>query len=119
MKINVPKKRAGQSGDADEMLRNILLKIRLNEKEFNKIEAKMKAANYKKIATYCRDNLLSMHNITAKNKSETKTELLLAISKIGNNINQIARRLNTIKSPDMEVINQLNLELDRLKKLSK
>ena len=54
--------------------------------------------------------------VKEKVKNEKSEELILQISKIGNNLNQIARKCNIEKKVDLEVLRQLKKIQDELKK---
>lgn len=119
MKISRRKIQAGQSGNDGENVRNIELKMRLNEKEFSKIKAKMEKSQERIMAKFCREILLKTNDTSPGQTKLQTTEILYALSKIGNNINQIARRLNTEKNSYAELANELKAELDNLKGLQK
>lgn len=119
MAIKRPKKQAGQGGDIGEEVRNITLAIRLNSKELSKIEDKFKKSGQKTLAKFCRENLLSGKSISDQQTNSQTVQILYALSKIGTNINQIARRLNTEKSSWNELTNELKINIDELKRLQK
>lgn len=105
------KKRPGQSSELGE-LRTKRLQVRLNEDELKQIEEQ---ANLKRKTTakYIRDSLLYEDNNKAKVKAvltnlatENYIKELNQLSKIGNNINQLAYRANK-KEPITSLLNEL------------
>lgn len=118
MKISRKKIQAGQSGNDGENFRNIELKIRLNEKEFLKIKSKLDKSQEKILAKFCREILLlKTDGVSISQSKNQTTEILYALSKIGNNINQIARRLNIEKNIYSDLANELKNELENLKRI--
>ena len=78
--------------------------LRLTEQEYLKIESKFKASCCRKLSDYIRKHLFNKPIIsTYRNKSlddlmEETIALTTELRAIGNNINQIAKKINTLKS---------------------
>ena len=83
--------------------------LRLTEKEYAKIESQFKASTCRKLSDYIRKHLFSRPiTCTYRNQSlddlmEETVLLSSELRSIGNNINQIARKANTLKMiPDFK-----------------
>ncbi|MFC0778867.1 plasmid mobilization relaxosome protein MobC [Flavobacterium sp. HJSW_4] len=78
--------------------------LRLTEKEYAKIESLFKASTCRKLSDYVRKSLFSRPiTSTYRNQSlddlmEETVVLCSELRAIGNNINQIARKINTLKT---------------------
>lgn len=78
--------------------------LRLTEQEYLKIESKFKASCCRKLSDYIRKHLFNKPIIsTYRNQSlddlmEETIALTTELRAIGNNINQIAKKINTLKS---------------------
>jgi hypothetical protein len=83
--------------------------LRLTEKEYAKIESQFKASTCRKLSDYIRKHLFS-RPITTTYRNQSLDELMeetvvlsSELRSIGNNINQIARKVNTLKMiPDFK-----------------
>lgn len=83
--------------------------LRLTEQEYAKIESQFKASTCRKLSDYIRKHLFS-RPITSKYRNQSLDELMeetvvlsSELRSIGNNINQIARKVNTLKMiPDFK-----------------
>ena len=91
------------------------LSIRLTEDEINAIKTKMKLAGSKNTAdfilTCCCTNEINV--IDTKPLMAVKTEL----SRIGNNVNQVAKVANTSKSIYYNVVLALKRQVDDIRKI--
>ncbi len=76
------------------MQRNRIIKSRINEEEEKIIQKKIKDSKYKNVSEFIRNTLLNKQiNII---DFEIIRKRNYEINKIGNNINQIVKRVNTI-----------------------
>lgn len=90
------------------MTQDKIITIRVNEKEKEKLE--QSGQNYGLSAgRYLKRKALNLPLLKPKFDFETGRKILLELSAQGNNLNQIARRLNQMNILD-------NLELDKLEK---
>lgn len=101
------KKRTGQTGyEPNTHKRTHLFKVFLSEEEYQQLEKEALASGSSTLAKYARQILFSDNH--AKQQAiqldkQKHLELLAAMNRIGNNINQIARALNQHQqmTPDM------------------
>lgn len=77
--------------------------LRLTEKEYAKIESQFKASTCRKLSDYIRRHIFS-RPITSTYRNQSLDDLMeetvvlsSELRSIGNNINQIARKVNTLK----------------------
>ena len=116
------KKSAGQSGsDGNEELRTKIVSLYLSPTEFKKLTEYFSKSAQTTMANFCREKLLSKPGATT-DKKEILSEISYSIyqqSKISTNINQIAKKVNTLKKDYPELISELQLELEELKQLNK
>lgn len=85
-------------------LRTKIIKIRATENEYLCIQEN---CGSKKLAVWAREQCLKNTELASPVTSENdgfKKSLLYEISKIGNNINQISRKLNSNNVSDFELI---------------
>ena len=83
--------------------------LRLTEKEYAKIESQFKTSTCRKLSDYVRRHLFS-RPITSTYRNQSLDDLMeetvvlsSELRAIGNNINQIARKVNTLKMiPDFK-----------------
>lgn len=96
-----------QSGNAkhSSRKRNKDLKIKMSETEYEYAKRKAKDAGYP-LATYARNVILSK-KIFDRTQTKINTQYLAQFAWIGNNLNQIAKVLNTQQSKNLT--DQLNL----------
>lgn len=73
------------------MLKNIKKTIRFNKQELKKIETEIGELNNIKFSEFCRSKILGKNITINKNINIQK---IYQLKKIGNNINQIAKRIN-------------------------
>ena len=87
----------------------------LSDEELDLIEEKLNHTNYTSRSDFIRENLLN--NIILVNDYKYLRDLVGEINKIGVNINQIARVVNTNQSIYKEHIEVLLVKLDEIWKL--
>jgi predicted transcriptional regulator len=116
------KKSAGQSGtDGNDELRIKTLKINVSPTEFEKLSKFYDLSPQRTFAQFCRDKLLTKPGSVTSN-AEIKaqhTSLINQLNKIGSNLNQIAKKINTLKKDYPELIDELRDELLELKRVAK
>lgn len=116
------KKSSGQSGDdGNTELRTKIVQIYFSPTEYLKLNGYFNNSPQTTLANFCREKLLSKPGSTSGRK-EILTEISFSIyqlSKIGNSLNQIARKVNTIKNDYPELLKDLRIELDELKQANK
>lgn len=112
------KKSAGQSGtDGNDELRTKTLKINVSPTEFERLSKFYDLSPQRTFAQFCRDKLLTKPGSVTSN-AEIKAQhasLIYQLNKIGSNLNQIAKKINTLKKDYPELINELKDELLELK----
>lgn len=102
----ITKKKNGQSGaDGNAFLRTKRIEIRLAPYEFRKVEEAAQASGFSNLAQYLRETGLATRQIDSPStRHKEKSRWLYELNRIGNNINQIARRLNGGQQPDDEIL---------------
>ncbi|WP_042770241.1 plasmid mobilization protein [Streptococcus sobrinus] len=91
------------------------LKLRVTESEENQIRRKITRANRKTFQSYALDMLLNGKVVTV-DYSELE-QLRLEVNRIGQNINQLAKYVNTYQELDQELFEGLVAEIKKMKKL--
>lgn len=93
------KKHPGRSGNADpnKLIRGYRFEIHLSTDELTALNARCQSSRHTALAAYARDFLLTSNGTTAKDTLAAVNQCALALNRIGNNVNQIARHLNTHK----------------------
>lgn len=91
---NSLKRKHGRKSLEETDKRSINLKIRLKQNEYNIIRERMTILGFKKLSSYMRKMLLPdvYENIIKVSKED---KLIYEINKMGVNINQIAKRINS------------------------
>lgn len=116
------KKSSGQSGDdGNTELRTKIVQIYFSPTEYLKLNGYFNNSTQTTLANFCREKLLSKPG-SSSGKKEILAEISYSIyqlSKIGNSLNQIARKVNSIKKDYPELLNDLKIELDELKQANK
>ncbi len=116
------KKSTGQSGsDGNEELRIKIISIYFSPTEYSKLTDHYYNSPQSTHANFCREKLLSKPGATT-DKKEILSEISKSIyqqSKISNNINQIAKKVNTLKKDYPELLDEIKSELQELKQLNK
>ncbi len=114
------KKKAGQSGDdGNKILRTKKIWLNVSPEEYQKISEYFEASSHKTFAHFCREKLLEKPGkVQQKNKVISEVvQSMFYQNKIGTNINQIAKRVNTLKKDYPELISDLQNELEELRRL--
>ena len=83
-----------------------MVTIRLSEDEYNALYSKVEDSNYRNISAFIRD-LIYKRNVKIVKGIKCRKELIAELHKIGINLNQIARYVNSIKSVDEQVLSEL------------
>ncbi|MCI1820500.1 plasmid mobilization relaxosome protein MobC [Carnobacterium maltaromaticum] len=97
-----------------ERERDVQKNIRLSKNEYLQIQRKMELANTTNFSSYSR-RMLTEGLVIHKDFSDLK-ELIKQLSMIGNNINQIAKKLNGTGSFTRDDMNMMNQNYIRLTK---
>lgn len=112
------KKRTGQTGyEPNNLKRTHLFKIWLSEEEYQQLEKEALLSGASSLAKHARQILFSdSHARQQVTEQQVKNhlELLAALNRIGNNINQIARALNQRHQMTPEMQNTLSNLQDKL-----
>ncbi len=118
---NNKKKSTGQSGgdDSNAYKRNKRIEFLCSSIEYEKIKSKFEKSDANSLAKFCREQVLSNNVLTENKANSFHNEITFALSKIGNNLNQIARRLNTEKKEYSELLTELQSELEGIKSLQR
>jgi len=96
------------------MQRKKIVSLRLTESEFEQIKSEAEKLGYT-TSDFIRSILLKK-NRCLKNKKDTK-KILFELNRIGNNLNQIAKYVNTFKTIDNFVKFSIDEILKELKKI--
>lgn len=122
----VIKIKSGQSGNSDKnnYIRTKRFEMRLSPDEYLLLDNRFKESGMNSMATYAREILLfdSIHSKIQQNKTNQEINLFMqAAGRIGNNINQIARVLNSqIDTPiKSQALNELVIIKEQLVSLQK
>lgn len=83
----------------------VFVKVRVSEEERERLKAIAKAAN-STVSNLLRAPLTG-GSIKVQQVATADPDLLLALNKIGNNLNQLARHANTRKQLDIEILREL------------
>ena len=115
------KQHTGQSGDDDDhqYVRFRQIKFNVSPVEFEKLIENYNKSPQKNIASYCREKALSKPGRII-NLSEIKklfSQNMYFLQKTSSNINQIAKKVNTIKSDYPELIEDLIFEIEEIKRI--
>jgi hypothetical protein len=114
----IKKKSCGQSGDDGSIfLRTKKIEMLVNEDEFENIYNQYLASSVGSLSKFCREKLLATSSgLTQSEIKNQHNELMYEIQKIGNNLNQIAKKVNGIKTDYPELLHDLTLEFEEIKK---
>lgn len=119
-----PKRFAGQSGeDGNTSLRTKKILLNLSPEEYSIISYYYEKSSNKTMGSFVRQKILSEPG-AIQNNNKVANEIVsfsFQLQKIGNNINQIARILNSRKDadPTLKLISELQSELDELQFIKK
>ena len=93
------KKKAGQSGiEQNQALRTLRFEIRLSPEEHRTITAQALLSEENSLAQFARNKLIYGGNALTehiRHERDTSKAMIAEIARIGNNVNQIARALNS------------------------
>jgi|TARA_R110000796_G_C14557844_1_gene434545 hypothetical protein len=96
------------------------IKIRVNESEFSALKSQKEKAGFSMLADYMRSVSLNLEVSVKKEHPKVDPVLQRQLSGIGNNINQIARQVNSseIKAGDsLQIISYLSSIDENLKQI--
>lgn len=115
---DVQKVKSGQSGNLDKnkYIRTNRFEMRLSNEELAVLKNRFKESDLKVMASYAREILLygSTHSKFEQNKINTELKLFTkAVNRVGNNLNQIARAINT--QPDTPINQEALKEINSIK----
>ena len=102
------KKHPGRSGNSDPniYLRNHRCELHLSEFELNIIKIKFQKSGHKSLASFIRDSAIKTTGPSSAILLQHFRECITALNRIGNNLNQVARHVNTFKkNADTQAIN--------------
>lgn len=96
-------------------IRNKSIKIKVNECELSELNELKDKSGYSALAVYLRETGLAQKVSPKKDYAKVDPDLLFQLAGIGNNMNQIARRVNSsdIKPADTMKIVTLLTSIDR------
>lgn len=120
--MNEKKKSAGQSGnDGNEELRTKRIEFSLSPTEFEKVSKFYAQSPQGTFAQFCREKLLTKPgSVTSSAEINSQhASLIYQLNKIGSNLNQIAKKINTLKTDYPELVDELRCELSELKRTAK
>lgn len=112
------KKRTGQSGeDGNSQLRTKAIKIHFSPLEFEKLTKGYGDSSETTLGSFCRKKLLNapVSRTASRQAIAENAQILYELHKIGTNINQIAKRVNALKSDYPELAYQLQETLEEIK----
>ena len=95
--------------------RSVEFKLRVTEDEANKIRQRFSRANKKTFQAYALE-MLQNGKIATYDYSELQ-KLRIEVNRIGQNVNQLVRYVNTFDEIDNELFKALQAEIDDMKKL--
>lgn len=77
--------------------------VKFQEKEYELIEQKARQKNYTSVSAFIRDSLLENNGLLSKAMKRQLYDLQWEINKIGTNINQATKRINSGMGTSLEV----------------
>lgn len=103
---DIRKKKNGQAGsDGNAYLRTRRIELRVCQREYSQIEQYSESSGYSNVAQYLRESGLTHKHIESpSSRQRDRQKWLYELNRIGNNINQIARQLNSGHQPDEEIL---------------
>lgn len=112
------KKSSGQSGnDGNQELRTKRIEFSVSPTEFEKISLFYDLSPQSTFAQFCREKILSKPG-SVSNNAEIQAQyasLIYQINKVGTNLNQIAKKINKLKTDYPQLIEELKAELFELR----
>ena len=94
------------------------INFRVKEEEYERLKRQIYNTNFNSVTSFCKQICLNKKVKILKDYSIYKN-LIKEISKIGNNINQIARYCNYYKEVDKNVLKELNKINEQLQEILK
>lgn len=106
MKEPIKKKRPGQAGCADtsEFLRQDRIEIRVNHHEKKRITQLATEKEFETVAQYVRCQAMNPGAENPNAQRQAQYACMHQLNRMGTNINQIARHLNSGGKPDDEIL---------------
>lgn len=106
MKEPIKKKRPGQSGSADssEFVRQDRIEVRVNHHEKRRITQLSIERGFETTAQYVRSQAVNPGAEQPNAQRQAQYACMHQLNRMGNNINQIARHLNSGGQPDGEIL---------------
>lgn len=105
MKEPIKKKRPGQSGSADtsEFVRQDRIEVHVNHHEKKRIAQLAMEKDFETVAQYVRCQAMKPGSESPNAQRQAQYACMHQLNRIGTNINQIARHLNSGGKPDDEI----------------
>ena len=109
MKEPIKKKRPGQSGNADnsEFVRQDRIEVRVNHDEKKRIAQLALEKEFETVAQYVRCQAMKPGTENPNAQRQAQYACMHQLNRMGTNINQIARHLNSGGKPDDEILKAL------------
>jgi hypothetical protein len=106
MKEPIKKKRPGQAGsdDSSEFLRQDRIEIRVNHHEKKRITQLAMEKEFETVAQYVRCQAMKPGTENPNAQRQAQYACMHQLNRMGTNINQIARHLNSGGKPDDEIL---------------
>lgn len=103
---DIKKRSNGQAGpDGNTYLRTRRVELRVCPQEHNALCKLASKAGFHSLAQYVRETALSRSNLESPTtRHKAHTAVLYALNRIGNNLNQVARRCNQGQPLDDEIL---------------
>lgn len=129
MKQPQKKKKSGRTNDDNSLIRNVRFECRLSPHEYEKLVERWEKSSHNSMARFARscifgdEDKIELHLQQNKKDEVDRLHLLAEISRIGNNVNQIAKKLNSNYGPKAHALEdeltQIKEELKRLAGVAK
>lgn len=119
MKKPIKKKRPGQAGSTDtsEFVRQDRIEIRVNHHEKKRITQLALEKDFETVAQYVRCQAMKPGSESPGAQRQAQYACMYQLNRMGNNINQIARHLNSGCQPDDEILLTLVQIMEHAEKL--
>lgn len=118
--VKLIKKQAGQSGDdGNSELRNIRINFSISPSELEILNKFYSYSGQNSFAGFCREKVLAKPG-SLKTKKDLVigfSQILFQLEKIGANINQIAKVVNSKKNDYPNLFNEIKANLDEIKEV--
>jgi hypothetical protein len=99
---------------ADKIRRQNVIKIRVSDDELAELRERKTCTE---LARWIRESILAGDVVLRSQTAAVDPQLLRSLAAIGNNVNQIARRLNSAKSTDIPIALELQYISNSLREL--